>query len=117
MNRRIALAGVAALGLAAPAAGARQPPTLRPLALQPLELRGTHFHAGESVLVIVLGGAGRSSTRVRAAADGTWTVSFPTLDAKGRSISVRAHGNRGSAALWWPRVLRPAVTIGPPTTR
>ena len=66
--------------------------------------------------MIVLGGAGRRSARVHAAADGTWTVSFPTLQAKGRSISVRALGNRGSSALWWPRVLRPTVTIGPPTT-
>jgi hypothetical protein len=117
MNRRIALAGLAALGLAAPAAGAGQRPILRPTGLQPLELRGTHFQAGESVFVLVLGGAGRASSRVKAAADGTWTISFPKLDAKGRSISVRAHGNRGSAALWWPRTLRPTVTIAPPTTR
>lgn len=116
MNRAAALAGIAALGLAAPAAGARQRPALRPLALQPLELRGTHFRAGESVLVIVLGGAPRSSSRVRAAADGTWTVSFPKLDATGRSISVRAHGDRGSSALWRLGPLRRTITFGPPTT-
>lgn len=117
MKRPIALAGLAALGLAAPAAGAGQRPILRPTGLQPLELRGTHFRAGELVLVVVLGAPGHASRRVTASADGTWTISFPTLDAKGRSISVRAHGNRGSAALWWPRTFRPAATIGRPTTR
>lgn len=116
MNVTATLAGLAALGLAAAATGPQRP-TLRPLALHPLELRGTHFSPGESVVVIVLGGAGRVGARAHAAADGTWTVSFRDVDARARSISARAHGDRGSAALWWPRTHRPTVTVAPAPTR
>lgn len=102
-RRRAALTGLAALGLAAPAAGATAKPSLQPLGLQPLQVEGSNFRSGESVVVTVLG-AVRGSRRVTARADGTWTVTFPTLKAKGRRFSVRAIGNGGSAALWWPRV-------------
>ena len=60
------------------------------------------------MLVTVLGGI-RASRRVTATADGTWNVTFPTLKAKGRSFSVRATGNAGSAALWWPRLMQPKI--------
>jgi hypothetical protein len=103
MKRQAAFVGLAALGLAGPAAGANARPSLQPTGLQPLEVKGSHFRSGESVVVTVLGGV-HASRRVTAAADGTWTVAFPTLKAKGRTFSVRAIGNAGSAALWWPRL-------------
>jgi hypothetical protein len=112
MNRHAALVGLAALGLAAPAAGAASRPSLQPLALQPLQIKGSNFQGGETIVVTVLGGV-RGSRHVTAASDGTWTVTFPTLKAKGRRFSVRAVGNAGSAALWLPRLISPVV--GPVT--
>jgi hypothetical protein len=112
MNRHAALAGLAALGLASTAAGATAKPTMQPVGLQPLQIKGSHFRDGEKVLVTVLG-AVRGSRRVTATSDGTWTVTFPTLKAKGARFSVRAVGNAGSAAFWLPRLLRPVV--GPVT--
>lgn len=109
-----ALAGLAALGLAAPAAGAR--PALQPTALQPLTVRGVHFVGGESVLVTVLGGAGHAARRVTAGPDGTWVIAFPTLQAKGRRFTVRAVGNAGSAALWASRAMHPATPVAPKPT-
>ena len=104
--------GLAALGLAATASGAGTKPTLQPIGLQPLQVKGSHFQKGESVVVTVLGGL-RASRRVTTTADGTWTVTVPTLKAKGRSFSVRATGNAGSAALWWPRLMQPTVKPAP----
>jgi hypothetical protein len=107
---RVALGALAVLGPAA--AASAQPaerPAVRPVALRPLKVGGAHFRAGESVLVVVLGGGAHASGRVTASRDGTWTLRFPTVDAKGRALSIRAHGDRGSAALWWPRVARPTT--------
>jgi hypothetical protein len=106
---RLALGALAVLGPAA--AASAQPanrPAVRPVALRPLAVGGAHFRAGESVLVVVLGGA-HASGRVTASPDGTWTLRFPAVDASGRPLSIRAHGDRGSAALWWPRVARPTA--------
>ena len=110
MKRYVPLIGVAAVGLAAPAAAGTARPALEPLALQPLSVEGVHFQPGEWVVVIVMGGAGRASRRVTSGADGAWRVTFPTLKANGRAISIRATGNKGSAALWWPRLSRPTVS-------
>jgi hypothetical protein len=112
MNRHAALVGLAALGLAASAAGATTRPSLQPSGLQPLQIKGSHFQGGERILVTVLGGV-RGSRRVTAGHDGTWSVTFPALKAKGRRFSVRAVGNAGSAALWLPRLISPVV--GPVT--
>jgi hypothetical protein len=115
MKRPLALTGLVALGLAAPASGEPATPAVQPVALQPLQIHGLHFKSGESVTVLVLGGAGHASRRVTAGADGAWTVTFPLLKAKGRQFSVRAQGNDGSAAIWAPRTARP--TAGPTVTR
>jgi hypothetical protein len=112
----IVLAAAAPLSLAVAApAGAGVAPQLKIERMQPLEIHGLHFKSGESVTVLVLGGAGHASRRVTAGADGAWTVTFPLLKAKGRQFSVRAQGNDGSAAIWAPRTVRP--TAGPTVTR
>jgi|tagenome__1003787_1003787.scaffolds.fasta_scaffold20816150_3 hypothetical protein len=107
MKRYVPLIGVAAVGLAAPAAADTGRPALKALGLQPLSIEGTHFKPDESIVVRVQGGTRPAAKRVTATADGTWTVTFPTLKARGITVSVRATGDAGSSALWWPRVLRP----------
>jgi len=111
----VAAAAPVVLAAAASASGGSARPTVQPVALQPLEIHGLHFKSGESVTVLVLGGAGHASRRVTAGADGAWTVTFPLLKTKGRQFSVRAQGNDGSAAIWAPRTVRP--TVGPTVTR
>jgi hypothetical protein len=72
--------------------------TLMPAGTSPLKLKGSGFHAGESVKVTVTPSAGEGVTRrVRAGRSGSFSVGFPGIDACGGLNGV-ARGSRGSHA-------------------
>jgi hypothetical protein len=78
-----------------------QPPAravLHPAGTNPLRIRGTGFHPGESVHVTVSPSTGEGVTRrARAGRRGSFTVGFPGIDACG-GLEGDARGSRGSQA-------------------
>jgi hypothetical protein len=100
-----ALAGFALLAAACgddarPAQSSASKPraVLMPAGTSPVRVKGSGFHAGESVRVTVTPSAGDGIThRVRAGRGGTFVLGFPGVDACGGFEAV-ARGSRGSRA-------------------
>jgi hypothetical protein len=89
-----------------------QQPTLH-VALHPLTVSGTGFHAHEHVTVIANVPPSRMvSRRAVASSDGSFVVQFDEVEDTPRGLSVRASGSKGSAAIYAPRTAR----VSPPTT-
>ena len=102
MTRRQLLAACAGTAaLLAPAAAARPAPALRLVATDPVTVRGTHFHARESVRVTVRTADLTRIRRVRATATGSFTARFTApvgYDPCADTLRVYATGARGDAA-------------------
>jgi hypothetical protein len=95
-----ALLVIVALLAASAASGAdppRQRPTLLPLSVDPLKLRGSDFAPRERVRVRVTAGEKTVSRRSRAGRRGGFTVTVPGVDAC-NGMSAVATGSRGSRA-------------------
>jgi hypothetical protein len=99
-----ALAGLALLAAcgddARPGQSAASRPraVLTPAGTSPVRVKGSGFHAGESIRVTVTPSAGDGIThRVRAGRGGTFVLGFPGVDACGGFEAV-ARGSRGSRA-------------------
>jgi hypothetical protein len=90
--------------------GSNPRPTLRAVKVTPLELRGSHFKANESVRLTLSAGPARSVREVRANEAGTFTADFGwiALDpCSGSAVVVKAVGARGSQASY-KRLCKPA---------
>lgn len=82
------------------------------VALHPLTVSGTGFHAREEVTVIANVPPRRMvSRRAVASSNGSFVVQFDEVEGTPRGLSVRASGSEGSAAMYAPRPAR----ISPPT--
>lgn len=105
------LALVLLAGLASASLGQDSPhASLRPVKLSPLQLKGTHFRAGEHVDLTLTVGRARMVREVRADRAGLFTVSFGLVavdPCAGSELLVRAVGRRGSRASY-KRACKPA---------
>src|SRR4051812_14854171 len=110
---RLLAPAIAALLAAAPVAFGGSPrPTLRPVSMQPLVIKGAHFKPGERVRVTVRPpGAGR---RLVVRKDGTLTVSFPGVAVdRCTGVSLSAVGSFGDRAEWAMKLPKPACLPAP----
>ena len=81
-------------------------PTLH-VALHPLTVSGTGFHADEHVTVMANVPPRRMVSRPAvASSDGSFVVQFDEVEDTPRGLSVRASGSEGSAAIYAPRPAR-----------
>jgi hypothetical protein len=98
----VLLAGVVALALVAPASTsqARAHASLTLAALQPLSVRGHHFHRRERVRVMLHPTGGDTSVRrVRASRAGRFSATFPSGGSGPCTrFTVTATGRQGSRA-------------------
>lgn len=82
----------------AQSAASKPRPILLPAGTSPVRVKGSGFHAGESVRVTVTTSAGEGIThRVRVGRGGTFALGFSGVDACGGYEAV-ARGSRGSRA-------------------
>src|SRR5437660_9686679 len=71
-----------------------------------IAVRGTTFHPGENVVLVVAAGGDHASKRVTAGPAGGFVARFPTVEVGSCTVfSVRATGDLGSHAV---------VTVRPP---
>jgi hypothetical protein len=102
----VSVTGVAAAGLAESSAA----PLLRPVSLSPLQLKGTHFKAGERVDLTLTAGRAKMTRRARADRTGRFVVDFGLVALEpcaGSYLLVRAVGSSGSRASY-KRACKPA---------
>lgn len=98
MLRRLLLTLAAALTLASTATAA--PARLTVTAVDPFTVRGSGFHPGERVLVVVVSGGDRASKRVVAGTTGRFVVRFPAVQLNScAAYTVRTVGSEGSRAV------------------
>jgi hypothetical protein len=107
-------AAVAAAGSAAVRGGGSSDeaaaPSLRPVSLSPLKLRGSRFEVKERVVVTLSVGRATRRERATAGADGTFTVDFGLVaidPCPGRWLVAVAAGSKGTRATY-KRACRPA---------
>jgi hypothetical protein len=113
---RVALAVCAALVLAGSAGAARPLPSVRILALSPVQVRGAHFVGGEKVRVTLTAGKSRLTKTLTASRAGGFVISFGTISAASRcsgEVSVAAHGARHDSAAYDLPLMNCPTSSGP----
>ena len=94
---RRSLLAILILALVAASAALAAPAKLAVIARAPFAVRGTSFHPGEHVLVVVVAKSGRASKRLVAGAGGGFVVRLRSVHIGScGAYTVRATGNEGS---------------------
>jgi len=98
MRRKLVLAVIVAL--VATSAALAGPAKLTVVSRAQFAVRGTGFHPGEHVLVVVVSDGGRASKRLESGTGGGFMARFPSVHiASCGAYTVRATGDEGSRSV------------------